>query len=334
MNMAWRIYPGHIFLEAAVMYLPAITIGYAVPYGNFDATVHSVFQSAINLRPSIGSELLTLVTSSEADLPQGIRVDTPKNFSFEIFYTGEKATCQDGNLYLDSLAVELRGARRWKCDLPAQKADMTDPAVATAWKSAWQILSSRQGCSGLEIITEDLIFSDDIVRFGMLQEVEEAIRDLVDATRLYNLTVTNAVGKLIGLGAGLTPSCDDLLVGYLAGLWCTVQGRSERVQFISDLGKEILRLSLHTNDISRTYLYHATRGQVSSLLAALAGSICQGESSDSLIKIAEAAMRVGHISGMVAVAGLLLGLAVWNGDHLLKDTNKTELQFSLMRALL
>lgn len=333
MDMAWRIHPSYIFLEAKTMYLPAITIGYAIPHGNFDATVHSVFRSAINLLPSMGNELLTLVTSSEADLPQGIRVDTPKNFSFEIFCTGEQATCQDGTLCLDSLAIELRNAKCWKCDLPALKADLKNPAVATAWRSAWQVLGSWQGCSGLEILTEDLIFSDDIVRLDMLQEVEEAIRDLVDATRLYNLTVTHAVGKLIGLGTGLTPSCDDLLVGYLAGLWCTVQGKSERVQFISDLGKEILRLSSHTNDISRTYLYHATRGQVSSLLVALAGSICQGESSDSLIKIAEAAMRVGHISGMVAVAGLLLGLAVWNGVTL-KDTNKTELQFSLMRVLL
>lgn len=123
-------------------------------------------------------------------------------------------------------------------------------------------------------------------------------------------------------------------MGHLAGLWCTVQSRSERVQFISGLGKEVLRLSSQTNGISRIYLYHATRGQVSILLATLAGAICQGESLDHLIDVAEDAMRVGRTSGMVAVTGLLLGLAVWNGDHLWKDINKTGLQRSLLKALL
>jgi hypothetical protein len=194
-------------------------------------------------------------------------------------------------------------------------ADMTIPVVARAWRSAWQILSKRQGCSGFEILTENLIFSDEMVRLGMLRKVEQAILDLVNASRRYDLTVTHAVETLIGLGEGLTPSCDDWLVGYLAGLWCTVQGRSERLQFISDLGKEVLRLSSRTNDISRTYLYHAARGQVSSLLVALAKSISQGENSDDLIDITDAAMQVGHISGMAAVAGLLLGLAVWDGEQ-------------------
>jgi hypothetical protein len=52
----------------------------------------------------------------------------------------------------------------------------------------------------------------------------------------------------------------------------------------------------------------------------LAASICQGENSDDLTDIIEAAMRVGHISGMAAVAGLLLGLAVWDGEQLFKES--------------
>ena len=332
--MAWNIYPGHIFPEAVTMYLPAITLGYAVPQGSFDATVHSVFQSVLNLRLDKTNRLLTLLAPNQADLPQGIRVDAPNDFSFEIFRTGEQATCRDDNLRLDSLTIELSGARRWKCDLPALKADLTNPAAVTAWRYAWQVLSRRQGPSVSGMITENLIFSDEKARLDMFRNVEAAILDLIDATRIYNLTVSHALERLIGLGVGLTPSGDDLLVGYLAGLWCTVQSRSERVQFISDLGQEILRLSSQTNEISRTYLYHATRGQVSSLLAVLAASICQGEDSDHLIELTEAAMRVGHNSGMAAVAGLLLGLAVWDGDQLLKDTKNTGLQFSLMRALL
>src|SRR5512142_935321 len=100
------------------MYLPAISIGYAVPKGSFTASVHSVFRSAINLRLNGESHLLTLAISAEADLPQGIRLDTPKGFSFENFQVGESAICSEGILHFEksSLTVQLNGARRWKCD--------------------------------------------------------------------------------------------------------------------------------------------------------------------------------------------------------------------------
>ena len=80
------------------MHLKAISIGDAVPRTDFDATVHSVFRSAVNLRPAKGGLLLTLITSGEADLPQGIRVDFPEDFSFERLCVGNKVICRDNFL--------------------------------------------------------------------------------------------------------------------------------------------------------------------------------------------------------------------------------------------
>jgi hypothetical protein len=309
------------------MYLSAISVGYAVPCHDFNATVHSVFRSAVNLLLEHNCELFTINANSRDDLPQGIRIDTPKIFSFEKMRVGEIVTCREGRLHLKdfSLTIDIRGARNWKCNLPSLMVDVTKPTTAIAWRNTWKLFNERQRGSGLNFIKKNLIFSDEMVKLGMLRKVEEAILDLVESTRRYNLNDTHAVGKLIGLGAGLTPSCDDFLVGYLAGLWSTVQGGRDREQFIKNLGKEVLRLSLYTNDISRTYLYHATCGQVSSLLVTLVESICRGENSENLIDIAEAAMQVGHMSGMASVCGLLLGLAVWDGKHLLRYTIKTGL---------
>ena len=84
MNVAWVMITRAAFSrKKRLMHLKAISIGYAVPRTDFDATVHSVFRSAVNLRPAKGGLLLTLITSGEADLPQGIRVDFPEDFSFE-----------------------------------------------------------------------------------------------------------------------------------------------------------------------------------------------------------------------------------------------------------
>lgn len=301
------------------MNLAAISIGYAVPGGDFDASVHSAFQSAINLRLSGGGELLTLVISSEADLPQGIRLDTPEGFSFEEFQTGEPVVCRDGilNFESSSLTVQLRGTQRWKCDLSGLETDLTNPATSAAWSFVWDALNKSQSLLNADIIADDLLRSDELAQTGVSRKAGEAMRGLLHVTQQYDVTDTAAVNALIGLGPGLTPSGDDLLVGYLAGLWCTVRDRSERAQFISSLGKTIIGLSRQTNDISRTYLYHAVQGQVSSRLANLAEAISQGESPDRLLDLAEAAMNVGHTSGLEAVTGLLMGLVAWPGDYLL-----------------
>ena len=290
------------------MFLKAISIGDAVPHADFDAAVHSVFRSAVNLSPAKESNLLTLVTSSEADLPQGIRVDTPEDFSFEsgALRAGEPAACRDELLRFGPLTIGLRGARRWKCDLPSLQADLTDPSVATAWQSVWDALNARQVQLNAEIVAQDLLRSDATLRAGA------AMRGLLDATRRTDPAAPASVRPLIGLGSGLTPSGDDLLVGYLAGLWCAVRNSRERTQFVTGLGETVIRLSQRTNAISRTYLTHAARGQVSSRLADLAEAICRGENSDRLLAAAESAMQVGHTSGMDAVTGLLIGLVVWS----------------------
>ncbi len=309
------------FKEAEFMYLEAFSIGYALPRQDFDASVHSVFQSAANLRLTKGGKLLTLVGADEADLPQGIRLNTPTGFSFAGLCVGESQTCRDGLLRLESLSltIDLRQARTWKCDLPSLNAELANPAVESAWRSAWQALNKRQLHSGAEIVADDFFRSHETLRAGVPRKAWESMQGLVRGTQQYDLTVASPlVRALIGLGSGLTPSGDDLLAGYLSGLWCAVRGQYDREKFISDLGMRVVGLSRGTNDISRTYLYHAARGQVSSRLSTLSEAICNGANVDSLLDIAETAMQVGHTSGMDAVTGLLVGLTVWNNSGFYK----------------
>ncbi len=293
------------------MYLPAISIGYAVPNGNFKASVHSVFRSALNLRLNGENNLLTLVVSSEADLPQGIRLDTPDGFSFDEFEIGEPAICRDGILRFEhnSLTIQLSEARRWRCDLPALKFDPARPTISAAWSFVWEALNARQRLAKAEIVAEELLSSS--ARDGIPRKVSKAIRDLLYTAGSYELTYS-PVKTLLGLGSGLTPSGDDLLVGYLAGLWCIVREKSERVQFLSSIGEMIVQHSSRTNDISRTYLYHAAQGQVASRLADLAEAISHAEKNERLHEVSLAAMSVGHTSGMDMVTGLLIGLVTWS----------------------
>jgi len=297
------------------MYIEVLTSGYAVPQPNFDATVHSVFQSAANLRLTRDGKLLTLVTAGEADLPQGIRLNSPTGFSFDGLQVGEALVCRGGLVRLDKLAltISFHNAITWKCDLPALKMDFAKLEVQSAWRVVWNVLNTRQLLAKAEIVADNLFRPGEEPQAVMPKKARLAMQVLVRATQEADLMAASAAAKILtGLGPGLTPAGDDLLAGYLAGLWCAVGDHRDHVQFVSNLGKQVVRLSRRTNDISRTYLDHAVNGQVSSRFAALVEAISRGESPEALLKIAENAMHCGHTSGMDTVTGLLVGIFAWN----------------------
>ena len=173
------------------------------------------------------------------------------------------------------------------------------------------MLNERQKHLGADVVAKALFDSDETAQSVISRQAGKSLRALVNATQRYDPDLYSILSMLIGLGSGLTPSGDDLLVGYLTGLWSTLRKKTDRRRFINKLGQVIIDLSQETNDISRTYLFHATQGQVASHLVALAQAISQGENSKRLLNITEAAMQIGHTSGMDAVTGLLLGLVAW-----------------------
>ncbi len=309
------------------MHFNATSIGYAVPRMDFDVTVHSVFRSAVNLRLVGDNMLLTLLTFSETDLPQGILINTPNGFSFEGLSLGTQGICRGGVLNLDnSLSIDLRNARCWECNLPALNADMTNPTCVSAWRCVWQALNDRQICFGAEIVAEDLFCSSAKKQSVLIQRLSKSFRNILKMARQFDLADKGAIRALVGLGSGLTPCGDDLLTGYMAGLWCTTSGGSERLNFLSKFGDVVIQLSKGTNDISRTYLYHAACGQVSSRLFNLAKAICNGSDPQSVRDCAKSAMQVGHTSGMDALTGLLFGLAVWDNLHIVNSISSSQLQ--------
>ena len=252
--------------------------------------------------------------SSGFAVARWIRLDAPGGFHFDDLRVGEHGCCQDGILSFQNtpLRVALHKARRWRSDLEGYNTDMTDPGTALAWTCAWKALTDRQEKASAEIVAGDLFCSEGIAKRGVACKVSRAVRALVQATRRNAPGAVTAAGALIGLGSGLTPSGDDLLVGYLTGLWCTVRAKTDRRKFISEFGRAIIDLSQGTNDISRTYLLHAARGQVSSRLAGLARAISEGMQTDLLQTRMENAASMGHTSGMDTLTGLLIGLATWD----------------------
>lgn len=290
------------------MQIQAISLGEAVPVESFDAVLHSSFQSAVNVRLLKEDRLLTVLISDSYELPQGIRI-TKKDAPLHTLEPGRRAALRGGMLRFESypLSIDLRGAPVWKCHVAGLAADMDTPGSQRSWSIAWELLNRWQRLISSDIIADHLFQSQ--VGSLLSQKLSVPVMQLVASADCFDLQRSiHAAQSLVGLGPGVTPSGDDILVGFLAGLW-SVSGRNPlRQTFIRSFGEGLLLIAWRTNEISRTYLYHASQGQFSSPLSTLVERIVTGADVEYAI---QDAMRVGHSSGMDSVTGLLVGLAVW-----------------------
>jgi hypothetical protein len=293
----------------------AISAGEHAPRRRFDGTVHSVFEKACNVRLDDG-RLLCLLLPQLANLPHGIRIQAPQlDFSHHL-RAGQRVGCRADVLRLGDagLAIDLASARLWRSELPGPDLDLDRPEAALAWRTAWCALARHErddpgaddaGRSGRRL---PAVSPSDPLRRAV---VREALRLARAARRFRADRAGAAIRGLTGLGPGLTPAGDDVIVGFLAGLWSAHGDRAERLAFLRSLGETVLAAAAATNEISGAFLRHATVGSVAEPLAGLARRIGEAASPDEVEFATRRALSVGHTSGADAVVGLLLGLAAW-----------------------
>ncbi len=271
--------------------LQACSVGTRAPTGDFAGSVHSVFRATCNIRS--GSGWLALVLASQPNLPHGVRLAKCSAPPFEhTIPIGARAACRGGVLRIASvLAVDLRTGVPWTGNLRGVGVDFESAAFAPRWRRAWQHAAGV--CR-----SEDRILD----RVALAEAARIAVRDMDDraaAARLY---------PLIGLGPGLTPVGDDVIVGYLAGLWVSFGPSEPGADFVARLGRRVRGAARATTAISQLYLDAAADGQVSEPVFNLLRAFGQ-ESETSFDAALQSALRVGASSGAGGVLGLLTGLA-------------------------
>lgn len=285
--------------------LDAVSVGAAVPGGGFAARVHSVFERAVNLRVAGWEYLVTVYSSATTDLPQGIRVGAER-FKTGAIMPGQAAWSRDERLYLPGATIDLRGAREWGGklrDIPCGASERVRAAREWLAGELAQRRAGRCAPAAPQGAEKRLASGLDHLR-------ESAVRlDRADAER--------AAAGLVGLGQGLTPAGDDMLVGFTAGCQRIFGADStpERKAFCREYCALLGELSARTNDVSRTYLLLASRGLFSSSLVGLVEAIERGAEGEALREAAEAVFMTGRSSGCDTVAGLLAGLAAWERDR-------------------
>lgn len=288
------------------MRLVAVRIGADVPTEPFSGRVRSVFVNSAILK--IANKLVTLAPAAAGGLPGAITVDVPRGFDFARFLPASGGAAARGGVLRfagNDASLDLRGANPWRSRLNELALDFARPATASGWRTAAAALRADGR-------------SNAIARLG-----HGAMAELSEATRRFELQAAGqAAERLVGLGAGGTPAGDDLLVGYLAGLWTSVGSDRPRAGFAAGLADLVRGLGERTNDLSRVYLEAAADGEVSERLADIGRSIAAGEAQTTVATTSAAGIAVGHSSGADGMLGLLLGLAVWAPAAIFSDSRR------------
>jgi hypothetical protein len=119
--------------------------------------------------------------------------------------------------------------------------------------------------------------------------------------------VAAAAREIAGLGPGLTPSGDDVLIGFLAGLvpggLAVGLAAGHRHVVTALVGAAGPRMSV----LGRVWLHHAARGEVAEPLHRLLGAML-GPSPAALAPAAAPLLALGATSGPDLAVGLLAGL--------------------------
>jgi len=303
------------------MRLYALSAGVEAPTMCFSGVIHSVFHHACNvsLEPDA---LFTLVASEKGNNPQGIRLGTPPEFTFlNHLQVQQPVTCRGGIVRISGtdLSVDLRTARSWHIDLKGLRVDLHQRDTAHAWAVAWLELEKyRHGKRIFPMLSAIPPARHTPVTLpgveALVKRVFQTVPALIEATHNFQIEgAITAIRPLIGLGPGLTPSGDDFIVGYLAGLWSTAGNDSSRLSFMSSVGTWLSQAASGTNAISSTYIRSAVNGNVSEPIATLAQRVAQVNSMDSVREATRTALQVGNTSGADGVLGLLLGCLAWAG---------------------
>ena len=140
--------------------------------------------------------------------------------------------------------------------------------------------------------------------------------------------IKRSVEPILGLGPGLTPSCDDFLAGLILSL--NAAGTSffgnepETIQFFGDVSKEISDLATEKTTIySQSFINEAAGGEGSKAVLDLILSIITKD-PDQVAELSKRLISLGATSGADMSIGIYYGIRFLTSRIELKDLNEFE----------
>lgn len=300
-----------------------------IQHGSITATVHSVFNLACNLQSHLG--LISLLTKPKKMNPCAILL--PQEVNFKLLVIGSKVELRCINntdidpvlspssvieANIDNLILHINLGT--DATIVSEQVECFSPSLSAALPITPSLQSRLQShiahflqrnqkplgiypllCLHTQFnITTHLVYQPEIMAEYITPHLQRFIADLV----LQNSAIE--LRSIIGFGAGLTPSMDDLLVGLLS--WLDFSQHA----YFCPLAQAVKDNAAQTTDVSKAMLLHATSKQYNEEIIELYACLNKPHNPDAALNAAlDVVIAYGHSSGHDTLCGIYLGLILF-----------------------
>lgn len=293
----------------------ATSIGSAVfdTLKNRDGEVHSVFERTFNIL--LGEELVGVARMDVARSPINLITDIQPNESMSSLGIdkGMQVKVDDCLLINEVLEISLKDATIWR---PRNRVDghPNFEHVKKNLKILEKFVAKNCRREGLG----QLLSHIDEIAIGKIsptsnfseiaKTVLPSLMNLSKAIRYESIDEIKKISRnLIGLGPGLSPSADDVLMGLMIALWWSTNSLGGDIRRVKKINEAIISHANKTTLLSQQLLRHAARGETNEAAEILLDGIFMGEPEDIGVS-AQRVLKIGETSGTDMMAGILLGL--------------------------
>ena len=259
----------------------------------------SAFPNSLYIKATSGE--LIFITNRQLKSPITLNLDSTTNFT-QIVRPQDRVSLGDSGIRLgESISVNLSRVTRSTMQTSSRIHELTITELALYLASLILMIVDNDlsvlDQAGLAHVGASKFVSDGVLPFRRSNDV--------------NL-IRNAALRIVGLGSGFTPSCDDLLGGFLAtyNSFTRLTGR-ETINLEGD------SLESKTNWVSAKLLDYMQRQILDEEVSTLIES-CASQAGDFMLAL-ETLLPRGHTSGIDILVGVLLALGLihdicWKGD--------------------
>jgi hypothetical protein len=265
-----------------------------------------------------GRQVLLLHAAAYGVIPFGVAVPGLRNFLAERRLTkGMGVLCRDLQLQVPELELTLSLGEFGQSPGSADEhgALASEAVILEHVRDAAAFLREKAGTKGLAGLVDVI---DDLFA-GAVSDKVAALNPFcrISYKRLSSLfsgmsgddrqTITSSLDGLMGLGVGLTPSMDDVLVGLLCSLHYMKQHTPYTVKGLACLQETIAsRSHLKTSLISAAYLTSAARGESYTIIDDVVRALLGDSSRTDLDGPFSRLLTVGSSSGAEMLLGIVL----------------------------
>jgi len=300
---------------------------------------HDVFEHAIYIHD--GNEvLIKIIKDKEFISPRTIVISGMENLSFKSLdiENGTELEFNDDNIIAkeNGFTLNFGNASIWNPpELPDENEFLSIEEINLNLRILKDIIYTSPSREGLVPLLENVEKDSPLEVFVKEQKptMSEKARPYIDVLMWGIMSgdleaIKRSAGSILGLGPGLTPSCDDFLAGLMLSLNTAgvslFKNESSTLQFFSNTSKEISALAREKTTIySQSFLSEAALGEGPKTALDLIFSIIT-KSPDQVAEISKRLIGVGATSGADISIGIYYGIRFLTSTIELRDLNEIE----------